>query len=92
LFSYAGIEIVALDDAAKDLLGKAISRINLGTDTAEDLAFIENLIRKFETEVDVVLVACTELSALLKSFTHPKKVDTLELMVGATLDYYESPS
>jgi aspartate racemase len=92
LFSFAGIEVANLDNATKNLIGEIISRINLGTNTAQDLAFIEDLIHRLEPEVDVILIACTELSTLLKDFTHPKKVDTLELMVDATLDYYESLS
>jgi len=85
---FLGIDIIPLDSTTKNRVGEIINRINLGMDTDEDLIFIRGLIDRFKTQTDVILVACTELSTLLKDFTHVKKVDTLDLMVDATLDYY----
>lgn len=92
LFAYPDIHNVELDTRTKNKLGDIINRINLGKHTHKDLLFIRDLIKKHRGGVDIILIACTELSTLLKSFRHPKKIDTLDLLVEATLNYYASIS
>lgn len=79
---------VIQSDETKRRLGEIIHAYNSGhisdADRKELLGFIERHIG----DVEHVLVACTELSLILKDWDNKKKIDTLDLLIEETLNQY----
>lgn len=86
LYDYENMEVVNLDDEEVEHLTQAIVDMNLG-DKQNSSRFIINLYKKYVNSVDVILVACSEVSLILSG--EEKVVDTMDLLLEEVLNRYE---
>ena len=69
-------------------LGNLIKKLNIGDYVAEDVVDLQKLFRKYEDVSDVVILGCTEIADVLNDYDSKKKVDTMDVLLHATLREY----
>ncbi len=82
----AGIEVVLPNDRDQAELGELINRLVSDEYAAEEREALRAMIgRLAEAEVEVVLLACTDLQLLAPVVEGVEILDTMEVLVGATV-------
>lgn len=87
LFEFGEINTIKLSEKEKDDMNQIILDYNIGKDSKRQKEKIEYLMEKYKP--NFILIACTELSSLLSS-TKMKKIDTIDILLEATLDKWQS--
>lgn len=83
-----GKDTMIQSDEMKRYLGKIIHAYNSGHISSTDENNLMGLIDQNIDCVEHVLVACTELSLILKGWDNDKKLDTFDLLIEETLNHY----
>jgi len=89
-YSKLGIEVITPSNEEQDVIDKIIfDELVIGFFKQESKQKIIQIIKRYK--VDGVILGCTELPLILtQNDTEKKLLDTVELHVDATLDYYLS--
>ncbi|MBI3036104.1 amino acid racemase [Candidatus Woesearchaeota archaeon] len=88
LYRFDGIDYVVLTEQEIDGLSSAIFKYNKGEDQETQKRFVENIARQtIGKGAEAVVLGCTEFAVMLKDSDIPK-IDTLDVLVDATIDFY----
>lgn len=89
LYEFDEFEYVGISDTEIDDLSRAIVNYNNGTDKNAQERFLEDIAKKcLDSGAESIVLGCTEFAVMLKDVDIPK-VDTLDVLVGATIDLYK---
>ncbi|MCH8067260.1 MAG: amino acid racemase [Nanoarchaeota archaeon] len=89
LYEFDDFEYVRISNLEIDALSHSIVDYNNGTDKRGQEQLVEDTARKsLDSGSDVVVLGCTEFAVMLKDVDIPK-VDTLDVLVDATIDLYK---
>lgn len=90
LYEYDEFECNTLSSDEVLVLGNLIKKFNVGNYSAADVATLNNLFDKYEKISDVIILGCTEISDILSANNSVKKIDTMNILLNATLRAYAS--
>ena len=80
--------IIELKSKQRQKIGEIINQYNSGNISNQEKFWLLSLIREYQTQVGVILIACTELSLMLGRWEDSKKIDTFDLLIQETLGKY----
>lgn len=83
LFEFEGIETIRPSAKELDAISRAVFRYNQGFEKRKQSAVLKTIAEK-HSEKAVLLLACTEISLMLKGLKC-RKIDTMDVMVNAVL-------
>jgi aspartate racemase len=82
-----GFEGINMADDDKDRIDQIILSYNAGKDKEVQKSTINKMIKKYKAKT--LVVACTELSSLLKDIT-TSKIDTMDILLEATIREWQN--
>ncbi len=84
LFNFPNKKYINLTESEIKKLDKAIFELNQGKNKEKNTLFARKLAKKYSNKADKILVACTELSVILKNQELPI-LDTMDVLAEAVL-------
>jgi len=83
LFEFDGFKTIRPDRKEQAIISKAIFHYNKGVEKRKQVKSLEKIARKHSKNA-VLLLACTEISLMLKGL-NCRKIDTMDVMINAVL-------